>query len=330
MTAFGDLDLNVLAAAIARPGMDPRVWVSYGLVAPDNEDHKSVEFDAGWGPTVWVVLQPHDQLVACRVAASVAGNGEAEWVPFTSGDEVLVLIPEGDTRSVSVIVGRLNNEQDKFPDYVAGQKTDTNLFSFRRQLGSYLIEGDAALIMRSAVTGAMIGIDELGNLTLRNGDGTVFQLGAHGCAMQNADGDLQMAIDTDQKSVNLMAGASGFKLANSGPSSLMTAGALELSACGVNAVEHLVTLEQLLNILAFVLTLPTASDAPGTFVPTGFTAHAAALTAISGCLALAATTPLNPAALGAITAALQVQFKPPATVAGQLMPGIACSGLLGG
>jgi len=323
--AFGDLDLNILAEALARPGMDPRVWVSYGLVAPETDDHKSVEFDAPWGPTVWVVLQPHRQIVACRVAGHVAGNGEGEWAPFLAGDEVLVVVPEGDTRAVPVIVGRLNNELDVFPEYVAGQKTDGNLFSFRRQLGSYLIEGDAALIMRSAVTGAMIGIDETGNLTLRNGDGTVFQLGATGCAMQNKDGDLQIAIDTDQKSVNLMAGASGFKLADSGSSSMMTSGALEMSACGASAVEHLVTLEQLVNILMVVLTLPPQ----GTFNPVGFANRIAAIAGMTQMLTLAPPLPITPAINAAIMTAMQTP-KPPALVTGQNFPGVGCAGLLGG
>ncbi len=330
--AFGDLDLNLLSEALARPGMDPRVWVSYGLVAPETADHKSVEFDAPWGPTVWVVLQPHRQIVACRVAGHVAGNGEGEWAPFLAGDEVLVVVPEGDTRAVPVIVGRLNNELDVFPEYVAGQKTDSNLFSFRRQLGSYLIEGDSAIILRSAGTGAMIGIDETGNLTLRNGDGTVFKLGATGSAMMNADGDLQLALDTDEKSVNMMAGGSGFKLASSGPSSMMTASTLELSACGASAAEHLVTLEQLINILSLVVTLPTpgSSDFSGIFIPTGYTSRAAAVVALTAMLTIAAPLPFTPTDLAAIRAALGLQYKPPATQLGQLIPGVGCAGLLGG
>ena len=104
--AFGDLDLAALGRAISYPGIDPRIWVSYGIVDREQDDQKSVEFNGDGGPLVWVLLQPHNQLVACRVASGVAGNGEAEWHPFLEADEVIVLIPEGDTRSTPVIVGR--------------------------------------------------------------------------------------------------------------------------------------------------------------------------------------------------------------------------------
>src|SRR5579859_785093 len=114
------------ANAFRRPGMDTRQWVSYGTVDADTSDAKAIQFkdDDGnpspYGPLVSVTLQPSGVSLPCRVLGQVAGNGEADYFPFLAGDEVLVLLPEGDERAGAVIVGRLNQEIDAWPLIVAG------------------------------------------------------------------------------------------------------------------------------------------------------------------------------------------------------------------
>lgn len=333
-----DLDIAELREATAGPGQDPRVWVSYGIVNREQEDQHSVEFDPDLGPIVWVVLQPHNQLVACRVAGGVAGNGEGEWHPFLEADEVIVLIPEGDTRTTPVIVGRLNNSFDKFPDKVAGKDTSLNNLGFLRRRGPYIIEGDSSMLLRSAVTGAMVGIDENGNVTMRNGEGFVLQLGANGVALQNKDGDMQIALDVEKRVATMGVGGSAIRLAESGASQIGVGDTLELSAAGVSPTEHLVTLEQLVNILASLLTNAGSGAPLGFFVGppgTGFANRPAAEVAISAALSAIAMMPLTAADLAGIATALQVP-KPPPTPVGpggsfvQVQPGVGCAGLIGG
>jgi len=314
-----------MSRALERPGIDPRIWISYGIVNREQDDQKSVEFSADFGPLVWVILQPHNQLVCCRVSGGVAGNGESEWHPFLEADEVLVAIPEGDTRTMPVIVGRLNNSFDKFPENVGVQTTNKNDMGFRRSRGPYIIEGDSAVMLRSSKTGAVVGIDELGNLTFRAGDGAVFQLNANGPVMKTADGSMQVALDDSTGEATVVAGSAMLTLSDMGASEIWCSG-LKLSTCGNTAVEHLVTLEQLVNLLAVFLTLPTGG---GTFVPTGFPNRVAALGAIGGVLAAASLLPLDPTVLGLITTALQAVKPPPVPGVGQLYPGVGCVGLLG-
>src|SRR5258708_21906914 len=109
------VDQLSLNDGVAAPGADTRQWVSYGVVDDDQEDQKSVTFDADHGPLVSVTLQPSGIPVVCRVAGWCAGNGEAEYFPFVSGDEVVVHVPEGDERAGCIITGRCNSQIDRFP-----------------------------------------------------------------------------------------------------------------------------------------------------------------------------------------------------------------------
>ena len=84
--------------AFAGPGMDTRQWVSYGQVDQDTQDSRCVVFDPDLGPLVNVTLQPSGIPVVCRVLAPFAGQGESEYFPFISGDEVVVAITQGDER----------------------------------------------------------------------------------------------------------------------------------------------------------------------------------------------------------------------------------------
>lgn len=341
MRHFGDLDLSVLAEAVARPGIDPRIWVSYGIVNREQDDQHSVEFDPDWGPLVSVILQPHNQLISCRVSSQIAGNGEGEWHPFLEGDEVLVVVPEGDTRTGPVIIGRLNNALDKFPEKVAGKETNLNNVGFIRRRGPFIIEGDSMMIMRSATTGAMIGVDEIGNATLRDGEGNVFQIGANGIAMQNKDGDAQISLDFEKRRAAFGFGSSVLQLNDGATSKLVADGALEISASGNSPVEHLVTLEQLVNILASLLTNVTTGAGMGFLVGppgTGFPDRLTALSAISAALSGIAYLPIEASPATPTNAALILQavgaFKPPPVPSPggafvQPFPGVGCSGLKG-
>lgn len=325
-----DIDLQELAQALSYPGIDPRTWVSYALVDREQEGEAAVKFDPEWGPMVRVILQPENVQTWCRVGMQVAGNGEGEWHPFVQGDELLVMVPEGSILAVPVVVARLCNSLDKFPERVAGKETAKNNLAFNRRRTPYVFETASSILFRSAVTGAMFGIDENGNITIRDGESTALQFGATGFAVQDKDANVQLSLDVEKRKFNLMVGSACLTL-DENTGQVATTGSLKLGTCGVQPGEHLVTLEQLVNILATVLT--NVAAVPNGIFPgkpdTAFPDRNTALMAITGALSSIATQNITPGLAG-ITAALSAQFKPPCTPAGQAMPGVGCVGLLGG
>src|ERR1019366_9401932 len=133
MGIFDGFDFRTLAQLLSFPGIDPRQWVSIGIVDPDTPQARSVQFNDEEGnplphPLVNVTLQPGGLEVSARVLASVSGAQIGEWHPFVAGDEVLVLIPSGNESMGCVIVGRLSNSLDVHPTSVSGndQTKDTS------------------------------------------------------------------------------------------------------------------------------------------------------------------------------------------------------------
>lgn len=178
----GGWDAVTMGNAISYPGIDPRQWVSYGTVSPqqnvDGEVIDSVEFDDELGPLVNVRLQPSNVLVRCRVASTVAGAGEGEYVPFIENDEVLVVLPQGDEAASPCIIGRLHNSIDTWPnESVAGQDPTNNTFAFRRIRTPFIQEYAGSLMIRSATHGGFLLMSDNGTITLRDGSKGALQMG---------------------------------------------------------------------------------------------------------------------------------------------------------
>lgn len=248
-------DQTTAGKAFEYPGSDPRQWVSYGLVNADTADQPSVVFDNEDGkempyPVVMVTLEPSGTVVPCRVSSQVAGNGEGEWYPFVEGDEVLVVIPEGNERSGCVIIGRLNQSKDKWPRQVAGNDATKNTFGFKRMIAPYIVETQGGYLVRSAKTGAFLGIDPVGQVTVSNGDKGALHLGTdflglatgdNACLVQLVPGKNQLILQADQVSAVL----------ENDLSQILTPGQLIISTSGANPVSagHAITVEQVLAVL---------------------------------------------------------------------------------
>lgn len=177
-----DFDAATMSASIARPGIDPRQWVSYALVSPqqnvDGEVIDSVEFDDELGPLVNCKLQPSNISMRCRIAQRFAGAGEAEYSPFIEGDELLVVILEGLEAAGGVIIGRLNNSIDTFPlESIAGQDPTGNKFAFERRRTPFIQEYAATYMIRIASHGGFILLSDNGTITLRDGSKGALQMG---------------------------------------------------------------------------------------------------------------------------------------------------------
>jgi hypothetical protein len=336
------MDVRTMAEAFGHPGIDPRQWFAYGIVDDMNDDdpEPSVVFDEDFGPLVKVTLQPTMIPAYCRVAGSIAGNGEGEYHPFVAGDEVLVLIPEGDERGDCAIIGRMNNSIDKFPmDSVGGQDPTTNTFGFKRARTPVVHEYAGPYTLRSALTGALLGFDEAGALTMRDGEGTGFQISADRVGIVSGDGKYQMVLDLLNKYAVLQADDALLMISGTGASPeqnlLNTPGPLAIGAGGQAPGEHAISTEACAHMIQHVLQLITAAMAvitpgpiTGAQIATAFSIPVSSASFATG-VGNASTTAIVPAVLAAIVGAFAVQ--PQKTVApptGQPLPGIGCQGTL--
>ncbi len=261
------IDQASLAKALAPP---PQQHVSYGIVDADTPEAKSVIFEDAdgnplpYGPMVHVTLQPSGVSMACRVGMELAGVGEGEWYPYAAGDEVLVVIPEGNQRAGACIIKRMNQEIDTWPTVVAGQKTTENKLGFRRMRAPFILETAAAYLIRSATTGSQIGIDGQGQVILNDGDKNAMVLGPEALGFTSGDGESFMNVLPPSTQVYLGAGAATFLLDPSG-TKFISEGGIDFATNGGAATGHGVTAEQ---VVAFVANVVTALMSAGAFAPT--------------------------------------------------------------
>lgn len=344
----GDFDHVTMGQAFAGPGMDTRLWISYAIVDVPGDgqgDATTVEFDEDDGQIyVNCQLKPSDVPLRCRLGQLTAGSGEAFYFPFCGGEEVLVMVPDGNLMAGGVIVCRFNNKYDGFPfDSVGGGDPKTNSAAVWRVRTPLTIESGASVQIRSAAAGAMLLLSGLGNVTLRDGKANVLQMSPDVFGFQNEVGDVVMQLDLNAQRYSLAIGQVTLTLSgNAGgqnPQSLLqvpstlAVGTVGLSV--ITAVEHVATTESIMNILGQLATLlvaappspPLTNNALGTLllaqIPLAIAAASSLpqLPAIGGALASAF---LNPAMTTAKTI--------PTNVAPgyQTFPGIGCSGFLAG
>lgn len=114
------LDLRKLAEGLKGADIDIRHWVSVGIVGYTEDDGTQNVTDDNCivvAPDgVWcdVVLWPSKVPVTARVQFGVGGAAHIQ-APIHAGDEVAVLIPDGDMMATPVIVAILNSQYDKLP-----------------------------------------------------------------------------------------------------------------------------------------------------------------------------------------------------------------------
>ena len=107
------IDTERLSNAVSRPGIDPRIWVSYAVLTDD----PVVDMDPGDQDVIAnVMLMPSGTIETARVGSIYAGNGFGLYTPLYKGDEVLVVAPSGDPDQGLVITQRLWSPSDPPPD----------------------------------------------------------------------------------------------------------------------------------------------------------------------------------------------------------------------
>ena len=282
-------DLRELASG---PGTDTRQWTSYGQVIASTGTQKSVRFtdDSGaplaHGVLVDVKLEPSGIEVPCRVVSSCAGNGEGEWHPFVDGDEVLVAIPEGNERAGCVILGRLNNKHDVFPQKVAGMDATSNTFGFRRHVMPFVVEVGGGYSIRQVTTGSAVTIDQTGQVFVtEGGTGAQLVLTPDVVGLMLNGGTCGFQIDVVNGIVLMSANRASLTLDDAVGSKWQSKGVLSVSTCGNPGLNHVTTIEGVCQLLqAFcaqlaILMVEAASltATPGGAAAPGFTAVAAQL-----------------------------------------------------
>jgi hypothetical protein len=336
-------DIVEVRKVLAGPGMDTRQWVSFGLVEPDSEDTKSVDFDEEVGPLIAVRLVPSDLIVRCRLSSTIAGNGEGEYFPFVASDEVLVLVPEGNERAGCTIVGRMNNGVDKFPERIAGLDTNKNNFGFRRLRTAYILETASRYMIRSAKSGAFILIDEGGNITQsggateEGGAAPVLHVGADYVGFQTGDAQGMVQVGADSATGQMVAaiGAGGTKMTlTDDGSGIVTPGTFYISTNGVPALDHVLTVEAFVNLLPVLLQAMLATSVPPVaWVPPPPSPSSPVYAAMLAALVTAPALPMNPAIQKALQAliAQRIPSDALAVAAGApYFPGLGSPGILVG
>lgn len=325
---------------------DTRIWVSYARVdlPTEEEGGQVVEFDEEDGQLyVNTTLLPHNIPCRARLGMLFAGPGEAGYVsPYAGGEEVVVVLPEGTPKAGGVILARLNNAYDSFPfESVAGQDPTTNSLGVIRMKNAITIESGASVMLRSAAAGAFVRVDGRGNITLRDADANVLQVSPDVFGYQNGAGDVVQQLDLNGLRSTLQIGQAALVLAgDSGgqfpQSYLQTPSTMTLATGGLSmntAAEHVLTTEQVVNILANVLPLVLAAALPAVaWVPPPPDPTSPFYAAMAAGLTAASQSTLNPTVAAVLFGLFSAPvLKPPPTPGfGQLAPGIGCQGLISG
>ncbi len=241
-------------------GGDDRQWCSYGIVEPDGSDGQhSVRFNdengnpLAHGVLVDVKLQPSGIVVPCRVMSQCAGAGEGEYHPFVAGDEVMVLIPEGNERAGCAIVGRFNQVHDVFPTMVAGQDVTTNTMAFKRLIAPYCIETAGGYTIRNAVTGSSLTVDQMGQWFMTDGDGSQLVLTPTVVQLMTPNQLCGIQFNVADSITLLKSDTASLVLDDSSGSKWQSDSTLSISACGNPGLNHVTTVEGMVQFMNAVL-----------------------------------------------------------------------------
>lgn len=114
-------DTRRVAQALAGPGIDTRVWASYATVAvvgddgePNYEDPHAVHIGPE-GVSVDVILDPSGIPMTVRYLGVAGGQAGSIQYPIAPGDELVVLIPDGEMGGAPVALPALSSSWAKMP-----------------------------------------------------------------------------------------------------------------------------------------------------------------------------------------------------------------------
>lgn len=137
-------DVARLSNAVSRPGIDPRIWVSYAVLTSDPyietiEGQEDIVAD--------VLLLPSQQELTARVGAIYAGFGFGLYCPLYKDDEVLIAAPSGDPDEGLVILQRMWSPAAIPPDQAVRTPEDVTLVVQEGKNLRLMVQGGGNVIL---------------------------------------------------------------------------------------------------------------------------------------------------------------------------------------
>lgn len=155
-----------MAAALATPGIDPRVWVSVCIVDKVVIDSEGAFADVSILSTV--VPDADGNLVAQQETVSIApdyaGNGFGLFIPPSQGDQVIVLWIDGHPDNGGVIVKRLWSASDPPPDLAKNNPADIVLIANKDVNIRIVAQGQGNIVVATDQGKVQLGDEDTGNL----------------------------------------------------------------------------------------------------------------------------------------------------------------------
>jgi hypothetical protein len=168
-------DTGRIAESLKTKGIDPRYWAGHGVVGTidgsgkaDYEDGAAVLYasDGQWAD---VVLMPEEIPITARVQLGMGGRSCVISAPIRPGDEVLVVLPDGELAHPPIIVAVLNNAHDKMP-----LESDGSPVQRGDRLSIYA--ADVPIEVRTG-SGARLRIEEDGEISMVPASGQMVKVG---------------------------------------------------------------------------------------------------------------------------------------------------------
>lgn len=225
-------DVGRLAAAISRPGIDPRCWCSLAYASGE------LVLDAEHGALLDVTLLPSNLETTVRVPQAYAGSsfGEHEG-QVHKDDEVVVVFPDGDPAAGGILVARLWSAADVPPadavdnpgDHVRVMEEGKSERLRLQGSGRWVFDGEDEVqhtTTAKATYKAATFVADTSNVRLGD-EGAVEQL-VLGTTYRAAENAYHVSFETQHTALGVAASAVG--------ASLAAAGAAMASAAALHAI----------------------------------------------------------------------------------------------
>lgn len=179
MSARRRFDMGRFAAMSKRPGVDPRIWLTWAVVT-------ELGYDSDQGIFADVTFQPTGEQETVILGGPYAGDGFGFYLPVEVGDVVLIAVPNGDSNAGPYVVGRAWRGADKpSSDFKAEQPVD----------GSDVPSSNSVLRMRSGKKFLIRTSGDGGDLDFKVEGGGSFALenvGAGVMSLKTGTGDMTL------------------------------------------------------------------------------------------------------------------------------------------
>ena len=225
-------DVGRVAAALSRPGIDPRCWCSLAYARSE------LVLDAEHGALLDVTLLPSNLETTVRVPQAYAGSGFGDHEgQVHADDEVVVVFPDGDPAAGGILVARLWSAADVPPadavdnpgDHVRVMEADKSERLRLQGSGKWVFNGEDEVqhtTSAKATYKASTFVADTGNVRLGD-EGAVEQL-VLGTTYRAAENVFHVSFEAQHTALGVAAGVVG--------GAMIAAGAAMASAAALHVI----------------------------------------------------------------------------------------------